>query len=98
MDRSTLWLAMAMIGGMMVGGSLVVLVDWDKSPPPTLTYCTDSATEVTPRCPPEPGSVVLAVWPDGSTATVLWTGKAWQIRVPGGQFKQVSAPQDWAEL
>lgn len=90
------------IGLMIVGSALLfVSLTWllgGREPDQPIIYCTEEASETTPKCPPEPNIVVLAVWQDGSTATVQWSGREWQIRVPGGAFKRVAPPYDWTEL
>lgn len=96
--RSDIALTIAVVGAVILGGSIAAFMDWRKADSPEVIYCTDVATESTPRCPPEPNVTVLALWSDGSTATVQWSGKVWQIRVPGGRYTPVGAPDDWTEL
>ena len=95
------WEQLGMLGGavlalLLVTAAIVSGSRTTTSTPARVTYCAATATPTTPRCPPEPNTTVTAPWLDARLATVTWTGREWQLRVPGGLRAPVAAPHDWS--
>lgn len=59
------------------------------------TYCTDVASPTTAKCPPEPGTRVIATYPGGLVATLTWEGGQWWQHLPGGKLIEAPIPHDW---
>lgn len=58
-------------------------------------YCSHVASPTTAKCPPEPGTKVIATYPGGLVATLTWQDGQWWQHLPGGKVIEAPMPHDW---
>lgn len=101
MDLAALrWLRAILIGALVIFAGVMALIASGQRAAATRTrpepfYCAVEAGPTVAKCPPEPGTKVIATYPGGLVATLTWQDGQWWQHLPGGKLIEAPMPHDW---
>lgn len=94
---SAAWYLLALVLPLAVFGLALaaLLASTTARVQPEPFYCAAEAGPTVAKCPPEPGTKVIATYPGGLVATLTWEGGQWWQHLPGGKLIEAPMPHDW---